>query len=153
MFAAAVVIILPLLVFLLIILSSGVFTNSIPGESEKQHDDSILGEGVYHTVIFCDVNGNAIASYSVMHGEKLPEVPEYAPDGYIFNGWSYPLYAGLDISEMPDFEDITITPVLLDQNLIALNGIAIAGMDASSVDINVVEETIEHVNQEAHKNE
>ena len=158
--AAAVVFILPLFVFFIIVMAGkpagmGVRGEAISGErtgSPADDADAVTGAGeIFHTVSFCDENGDVIAQYTVRHGESLEEIPEFHAEGYVFVGWDYPLYSGLYVTGVPVCEDLVIEPELLDERLIALNALDVEGRDALPEDCENINAAVDHIASEVRR--
>ena len=106
-----------------------------------------------HEVTFLDYDGNVLAKYCVKHGECLPQLPSLSKEEYIFLRWDFPLYLNLDASEYPIMEDMTVSPIFLEQSLLAANAMAIADLTAENVDIDAMKSLVEEIKQKGAANE
>ncbi len=101
----------------------------------------------YHTVTFLDYNGNTCAKYTVKHGEYVPQVPEVATYGAIFNGWSaVDTHNQFDIT-LPVLEDATYQSAWIEVFILLENGINIAEINVKDIDLDSLEFMVESIKE------
>ena len=111
------------------------------------NDVWIEGE-VYCTVTFLDENGSVYKSYSVKRGESLGIEPTISNWGGIFNGWYSVDREVIFDARLPVYEDVTYSAKWIDIDLLMENGLAIAEMDISQVDSDVLHYLAELVDEQ-----
>lgn len=105
----------------------------------------------YCTVTFLDYYRNVYAEYTVKKGKCLTIVPSIATYGAIFNGW-YSVEDRIAFnSELPVLQDVTYQSEWIEMDLLLLNGVAIAEMDLSEADPDILRnlaDQLEHMQSE-----
>ena len=127
------IIFFPIVIFMLFMVTTLFFQDSRSADPAFLNRD-LFDDSVIHTVTFLDIDGNEYRSYRVRHGECIGECPEYSEEGYVFVRWDVPSYCNLDISEYPIGEDLEISPVCTELDLVAINVIATADPDKADTD-------------------
>ena len=132
-------------IILALIINPGLLGKHFAGSGDVGMD---IFEQPDHTVTFLDVYGNVYKVYTVAHGDCIGEPVDYKEEGYTFIRWDLPVFCDLDISEYPISGDMVITPVALEQRLVALNTLAITDPEYASVDADKLADFIEEVKAE-----
>lgn len=100
---------------------------------------------IYHTVTYLDYEGDAIGTYTVEHGGHLPQPPTTACYGAIFAGWR-DADTGLTLETgLPVLEDRVYESCWVDVDLLLLNGLAFADLDAEEVDVDALEALVQEL--------
>lgn len=112
-------------------------------------NEAWIDGNIYCKVTFLDYNGAIYKTYSVKRGEPLSiEPPTIANYVGIFNGW-YSVDRGVIFdSRLPVYEDVTYSAKWIDIDLLMKNGLAIAEMDISEVDSDILYHLAELVNEQ-----
>lgn len=122
---------------------------------EKKHAlrELWLEDEIYHNVTFWDYEKNVFETYRVKHGECLDAyIP--SPSCYIalFAGWVNEATGKSYDSRVPVLEDVVYTSEWLDINLLLQNGLAIADMDLSKVNVDELEALVELIKAQQKEN-
>lgn len=113
-----------------------------------------LEDTLYHNVTFLDYEGNLFESYRVKHGECLDVyVPNPSCYAALFAGWTEKETGKSFDSRIAVMEDVIYESVWLDLKLFLLNGLQLADMDLSKVNVDELEALVEIIKEEKKKNE
>lgn len=100
---------------------------------------------IYHKITFLDYEDKVIGSYRVIHGGYLNQLPEAASYAAVFAGWR-DADTGMPLDmRLPVLEDKVYESDWIDVDVLLLNGLAIADLDAEQVDVEALEALVEEL--------
>lgn len=107
-----------------------------------------IEDAVYHEVTFIGYNGEVFKTYRVKHGECLETaVPNAASYEAVFAGWVNEATGKVFDARVPVAGDVVYTAEWIDWNVLLQNGLAIADLDISRVNVEELERLVEIIKE------